>query len=191
MRRNIALIPKKTAPEGHLTRIAVQLMGELSSTGCGRAIMSPRRREPDDVTARLAGDRIHSEPPPSVACQAALGSAHQFYFKVPAERQHSATVVRCRFDGETLRYVEHGDEMTINVQRGFTEPSLAQLKGRFFLTLRNDEHGHVTSGPDGLRFVKCRRPKRTDSGGCPITGSPRRPSRSRRNERSRALREDR
>ena len=79
------------------------------------------------------------------------------YFKVPAEKQYSATVVRCRFDGETLRYVEHGDETTINVQRGFAEPSLAQLKGRFFLTLRNDEHGHVTSGPDGLHFDKPRR----------------------------------
>jgi hypothetical protein len=79
------------------------------------------------------------------------------YFKVTAEKQYSATVVRCRFDGETLRYVEHGNEMTINVQRGFVEPSLAKFEGRFFLTLRNDEHGHVTSGPDGLHFDEPRR----------------------------------
>ena len=62
------------------------------------------------------------------------------------------TVVRCRFNGQTLSYVEHGDELTIPVQRGFVEPSLAFCNGRYFLTLRNDEAGYVTSGSNGLHF---------------------------------------
>ncbi len=74
------------------------------------------------------------------------------YFKAANETQNAVTVVRCRFDGETLSYVEHGNEMTIAVQRGFVEPSLAFCSGRYFLTLRNDEAGYVTSGSDGLHF---------------------------------------
>lgn len=74
------------------------------------------------------------------------------YFKRPEDKVSSATVVRCRFDGETLKYVEHGDELSIDVPRGFGEPSLAKFGDRFFLTIRNDQKGYVTSGPDGLHF---------------------------------------
>ncbi len=63
-----------------------------------------------------------------------------------------STVCRCRFDGETLHYLEHGDELTSPVPRGFAEPSITRFNGRFFLTLRNDERGWVTSGADGLHF---------------------------------------
>lgn len=75
------------------------------------------------------------------------------YFKRPEDKVSSTTVVRCRFDGETLRYVEHGDELSTEVPRGFGEPSLAKFGGRFFLTIRNDQQGFVTSGPDGLHFA--------------------------------------
>lgn len=75
----------------------------------------------------------------------------------PKERCYSTTVLRCRFDGETLRYVEHGTELKLDVPRGFAEPSLVAHRGRWFLTLRNDQHGYVTSGPDGLRFDKPKR----------------------------------
>lgn len=76
------------------------------------------------------------------------------HFRRPEAKQNTSTVVRCRFDGETLTYVEHGDELTIPVVRGFPEPSLTKFGHRFFLTLRNDKHGHVTSGADGLHFDK-------------------------------------
>jgi len=79
------------------------------------------------------------------------------YFKRPADTLASSTIVRCRFEGQTLRYVEHGDELSIDVPRGFGEPSLARLGDRFFLTLRNDQHGYVTSGRDGLHFDKPRK----------------------------------
>jgi len=70
------------------------------------------------------------------------------------ERCYSATVARCRFDGRTLFYVEHGSELKLDVPRGFAEPSLARFGDRYFLTLRNDKAGWVTSGKDGLHFDK-------------------------------------
>ncbi|MEA3366436.1 MAG: sialidase family protein, partial [Candidatus Hydrogenedentes bacterium] len=76
------------------------------------------------------------------------------YFKAEGETQNSVTVVRCAFDGETLSYLEHGNEMTVAVQRGFVEPSLAFCNSRYFLTIRNDEAGYVTSGDDGLHFAE-------------------------------------
>ncbi len=66
--------------------------------------------------------------------------------------QGVATVLRCSFDGETLRYVEHGTELTVPTGRGFAEPSLAHAEGRYFLTLRADHAGYVTCGQDGLHF---------------------------------------
>ena len=66
--------------------------------------------------------------------------------------QCASNVMRCAFDGATLRYVEHGDEFTVPTGRGLCEPSLAFFRGRFYLTLRNDDYGAVTSGKDGLHF---------------------------------------
>jgi len=74
------------------------------------------------------------------------------YFKRPEDQIARATVVRCQFDGQTLTYIEHGDELTINVPRGFSEPSLVKFADHYFLTLRNDEKGYVTKGRDGLCF---------------------------------------
>ncbi len=74
------------------------------------------------------------------------------YFGVNAADDYSVTVARCRFDGETLGYVEHGTEMTVSGGRGLCEPSLARFGDRYFLTLRNDARGYVTAGDDGLHF---------------------------------------
>lgn len=76
------------------------------------------------------------------------------YYKKMEDKSASTTVVRCRFDGETLQYIEHGTELYTDVPRGFGEPSLAKFGDRYFLTLRNDEKGFITSGPDGLTFDK-------------------------------------
>jgi len=51
-----------------------------------------------------------------------------------------------------LTYIEHGDELTIDIPRGFGEPSLVRFGDQYFLTLRNDEKGYVTKGSDGLCF---------------------------------------
>jgi hypothetical protein len=76
------------------------------------------------------------------------------YFKAIAEKQYATTVLRCAFDGETLRYVEHGNEMTVPVQRGLYEPSLTEYQGRFYLTMRNDERGYVSVSDDGLHYTQ-------------------------------------
>ena len=65
---------------------------------------------------------------------------------------YMATIVRCQFDGTTLRYIEHGDELACPDPRGFCEPSLTKFHGTFYLTLRNDVRGYVITSQDGLHF---------------------------------------
>lgn len=74
------------------------------------------------------------------------------YFKEPGEVAYSTTVLRCAFDGTTLRYLGHGDVLHLPIKRGFCEPSLVRWGGRFFLTLRNDERGYVAVSEDGSHF---------------------------------------
>lgn len=75
------------------------------------------------------------------------------YFADPANSgRHGSTVVRCGFDGVDLRYIEHGSELYTPQPRGFGEPSLCTVNGRFFLTLRNDQAGYVSVSNDGLHF---------------------------------------
>ena len=76
------------------------------------------------------------------------------YFKIPSHTQYSAAVMRCSFDGETLKYVEHGSELTVPIKRGLYEPSVTRCQGRFYLTLRNDDHGYVAVSDDGLNFTE-------------------------------------
>lgn len=64
----------------------------------------------------------------------------------------SVTVAKCSFDGVELKYVEHGNELALNVARGLCEPSLAEFQGRYYLTIRNDIKGYVTVSDDGLNF---------------------------------------
>jgi hypothetical protein len=78
------------------------------------------------------------------------------YFKSAAQKTYRSTVLRCAFDGETLRYLEHGNELTVDIDRGLYEPSIARFGGRFFLTLRNDRAGYVAASADGLRFEEPR-----------------------------------
>ncbi|MEW6159784.1 MAG: PAS domain-containing protein [Verrucomicrobiota bacterium] len=78
------------------------------------------------------------------------------YFGPNAKEPFSVTVVLCRFDGRKLGYLEHGDELKLAVQRGLVEPSIVAFGTRYFLTLRNDERGYVTSSDDGLRWAPMR-----------------------------------
>jgi hypothetical protein len=63
-----------------------------------------------------------------------------------------ATIARCVFDGRKLTFVEAGNHLTVDDPRGFCEPSLTYFEGRYYMTLRNDVRGYVTSGDDGLHF---------------------------------------
>lgn len=77
-------------------------------------------------------------------------------FKQPGASQFSVMVCRCRFDGHTLEYVEHGQSMTVPIDRGLYEPSLVRFQGRYYLTMRNDQQGYVCVSEDGLNFAPAR-----------------------------------
>ena len=74
------------------------------------------------------------------------------YFATSAGVPASVTVVRCRFDGEKLSYMEHGTELSLNVVRGLCEPSLVKYGNRYYMTIRNDVKGYVSTSDDGLHF---------------------------------------
>lgn len=80
-----------------------------------------------------------------------------FYFKSYGETDYRAAVARCSFDGAHLSVREIGSELAVRGGRGYYEPSLARVGDRFFLTLRNDHAGFVTTSRDGLNFEPPRR----------------------------------
>lgn len=74
------------------------------------------------------------------------------YFRGPAGADYTSTVLHCRFDGSELTLIESGDNLEMTGGRGLCEPSLALFQGTYFLTLRNDVGGYMTTSPDGLHF---------------------------------------
>lgn len=76
------------------------------------------------------------------------------YIGKSAKDRYSTTVAECRFDGEALTYQRNGNVMRLEVARGLYEPSLIAFRGRYYLTLRNDERGYVTVSDDGLHFAE-------------------------------------
>ncbi len=78
------------------------------------------------------------------------------YYKGEEDARYRVTMLRCSFDGETLSYLGHGDEITLAEGRGVYEPSIARFQDRYYLTLRNDEAGYVCVGDDGQRFESIR-----------------------------------
>ncbi|MDM4018794.1 hypothetical protein [Roseiconus lacunae] len=79
-----------------------------------------------------------------------------FYFKRPEDKQFSSAVCRCRFDGETLHFVDVGNALTLPIKRGLYEPSITHFKDRFYLTLRNDDGAYVSVSEDGLQYSEPR-----------------------------------
>ena len=75
------------------------------------------------------------------------------YFSALGANESSVTVLECSFDGTTLSYLRHGDEMTIKGGRGLGEPSLALFKGTYFLTLRNNFKAYVTTSKDAFHWA--------------------------------------
>jgi hypothetical protein len=75
------------------------------------------------------------------------------YYGPSGSEPNLVTVARCRFDGSELAYLTHGTEMALNVERGLCEPSLALYRGKYFLTIRNDQKGYVTASDDGLVYA--------------------------------------
>lgn len=65
---------------------------------------------------------------------------------------YKAAVMRCSFDGEKFTVKEIGNSLSVDVPRGLCEPSITFFNGKYYLALRNDLHGYVSSGKDGLHF---------------------------------------
>lgn len=65
---------------------------------------------------------------------------------IPRGGSYATGVMRCEFDGETLRYKGMSNELYIDVPRGLYEGSLCKFGGRWLLTLRNDAYGHFSVG---------------------------------------------
>jgi hypothetical protein len=64
----------------------------------------------------------------------------------------SVSVMRCSFDGEEMKIVEIGNELTVDVPRGLGEPSIARHGNEYLLCLRNDVTGYVAKSTDGLHY---------------------------------------
>ena len=76
----------------------------------------------------------------------------------------SVLTARCRFDGRTLQIAEVGEPLHNRAGRGLLEPSIAQIDGRFYLTIRaEDDRGYVSASDDGLHWEP-RRPWCWDDG---------------------------
>ena len=79
------------------------------------------------------------------------------YFRGPTGTDYTTTILHCSFDGQELKYLGHGDELTIQGGRGLYEPSLTRFQDRYFLTLRHDTAAYVTTSVDGLHFEPIRK----------------------------------
>ena len=86
------------------------------------------------------------------------------YFKGQADKYYRVTVLRCTFDGKELKLLEQGNELALADGRGIYEPSLVRCGGRFYLTLRNDHAGYVSSSDDGLHFSEPKKWTWADNG---------------------------
>lgn len=61
-------------------------------------------------------------------------------------------VLKCKFDGQQLTVVDHGNDLSVDSKRGLAEPSIARYKNRYYLTVRHDNAGYITSSDDGLTY---------------------------------------
>jgi hypothetical protein len=62
------------------------------------------------------------------------------------------TVIRCKFNGSELQYLEHGNILAVEEARGLAEPSIIYFRNKYFMTVRHDYRGYVTSSDNGLFY---------------------------------------
>lgn len=73
-------------------------------------------------------------------------------FKAQGESFTGVKVLRCRFDGMKLSFIEEGPALRVDTKRGLSEPSLTRFRGKYLMTVRHDLAGYVASSDDGLHF---------------------------------------
>ena len=62
------------------------------------------------------------------------------------------TVLRCRFTGSELQFLEHGGIYSVEEARGLAEPSIVHFRNQYFMTVRHDLRGYITRSENGLHF---------------------------------------
>ena len=82
---------------------------------------------------------------------------------IPRDNRYNSGVMRCSYDGETVKYKEMSNELSLDVARGLYEGSLCRFNDKYYLTLRNDECGYWSVSTDGRTFEK-QQPWRWDTG---------------------------
>ncbi|MBN1816202.1 MAG: exo-alpha-sialidase [Sedimentisphaerales bacterium] len=59
----------------------------------------------------------------------------------------------CTFDGNEIRMIKIGNELTNKTKRGLLEPSMISFNRRYYMTIRaEDNRGYVCSSDDGLHW---------------------------------------
>lgn len=74
------------------------------------------------------------------------------YQRSAKPRNYVSTVIRCRFDGKALIFLEQGSIHRLETKRGLYEPSLTRFGDEFFLTLRADDGAWIAKSSDGQEF---------------------------------------
>ena len=65
---------------------------------------------------------------------------------------YTSAVMRCAFDGETLKYVSMSNQLDVSESRGVFEASLIKFSGKYYLTVRHDSAGYFSISDDGQNF---------------------------------------
>lgn len=74
------------------------------------------------------------------------------YADVKWPRQAVKTVL-ARVQNDRLQIVDWSNPLTIDVERGFVEPSVKEFAGKWFMTIRaEDKHAYITTSPDALHW---------------------------------------
>ena len=63
-------------------------------------------------------------------------------------------VIRCGFDGETLRLLAVGGVTERQTGRGLYEPSVCKFGDMYYITLRNDDYGFCAVSRDGIHYTE-------------------------------------
>ncbi len=76
------------------------------------------------------------------------------YFAYPDAERYSVVTVSYDFDGESLKIVKCGEPLISGPEhyRGYCEPSVAFLNGKYYMTIRTDEQALLAVSDDGYTF---------------------------------------
>ena len=75
------------------------------------------------------------------------------FFCLNEEKKFVTVCRKYRIDGKKLVHLGTGNPLTVNTGRGLYEPSVAEYKGKFYLTMRCDENcAWVSVSNDGLHW---------------------------------------